>query len=125
MSTARQQVIQEIKDTEQRYLNGLDIFSKEFVAKVVERKFKDTTFSEIFTILETIINFSRELLKQLKRSDDVGKVFLRVIPVLTSYSQYFNCHNKIQKLLQTDTQLSQCVNELETKCILKGYQTFG
>jgi hypothetical protein len=85
---ARKQVIQEIRDTEQRYLDSLITLSKEYVAKIVERKFiTDSAFTELFTTLETIINFSRDLFKKLKRSDEVGKVFLTVIPVLKTYSE--------------------------------------
>jgi hypothetical protein len=125
---ARKQVIQEIRDTEQRYLDSLITLSKEYVAKIVERKFiTDSAFTELFTTLETIINFSRDLFKKLKRSDEVGKVFLTVIPVLKTYSEYFHCHEKATLLVSqsNNNEFTQWLKDTENECSQRGLQTFA
>jgi hypothetical protein len=96
----RVKIFEEIKDTERRYLQSLDLLTKTYLQPIQQRKIgpQGKEFKNLISTLSMIVNFNDFLNKMLHKTtaDNVGKIFQQVIPFLKTYREYFNNYEKAQ-----------------------------
>jgi hypothetical protein len=125
----RVNIIAEIRETEKKYLESLDILSKTYLADLHSKKILTVAreLEALQSILGIIISFNIMLNKQLRESDDVGKKFLSIIPFLKTYTDYFQCYQKFETMVKVQKKenknFTAWLAKTEQKCKSTGLLT--
>jgi hypothetical protein len=126
----RVNIVNEIKLTEQKYLESLEILNKTYLQEIISKKLFTVTreLDSLQKILGIIISTNTLLHKNLQTdSDDVGKKFLSVIPFLKMYTDYFNTYERFCSVLKTqkkeNKKFTEWLSKTEQKCKSTGQLT--
>jgi hypothetical protein len=123
----RVKIIDELRVTEQKYLESLDVLNKTYLQDLSTKKIIQPISRELeslISILNIIVSFNTMLQKNLKEGEDIGKKFLAIIPFLKTYTDYFNCYErfcavvKIQK--KDNKKFTEWLEKTESKCRSNG-----
>ena len=120
----RENVIKEIIDTENDYLDDLNQILNFWAPQIkIRRLFEDSEFDFIFKDIQSIYTCHNEFYTSLKNSytgysTPIGKVFLEFIDILRVSIHFISSFSKIQKIIdskRTNKSFFNALNELQEK----------
>lgn len=104
-SELRRRAIEEIRQSEKRYISQLEILKEFFIIPIKTKRLLDVkTHTSLFGQIEMIYNLNKELLDELEADlNNVSNAFLKLAPFFKLYSVYaFDFKNSLL-LLQDET----------------------
>ncbi|KAI8909604.1 Dbl homology domain-containing protein [Gorgonomyces haynaldii] len=117
----RELIIEEIIETEKRYVDSLDSILQCYLKPLkqmigTEREIvSKRQVNDLFANIANILVINRELLKQLQATlfDSIGQIFINLVPFLKIYSTYAqnfnNALNLVHHLLETNPSFKEFV----------------
>jgi len=129
----RNQVINEIINTEVDYVNDLDYLNESYIKPIQTQKILDeSTHARLFTHLNFIITVNKELLEDLMKKVQqphapVGSSFLQISAFMKGYSNYCADQDDIQQLIEELNKKNNAFKKLlnEKKQEAKGFDLFS